>query len=107
VNIAVYVAATTSVEFVLIILLRRRVHASYITVTRFIRDHALHWLYNKKSARAGQFEYDHSLQRMPKFSLADISWGYAKDGETLRCRLQIMMYAMETLYRKGKAANAS
>ena len=54
VNIAVYVAATTSVEFVLIILLlRHQVRAIYIAVTQFIRDHALNWLCNNKKCQGG------------------------------------------------------
>jgi hypothetical protein len=91
--VAVYAAATTQVEFVVIVIVPSLISMAYRSFTNLIREEYMDWLF-----KPGTNEFDETLGRMPRYTANDISWGYAKDSDTVRCRLSVMMslYALRT-----------
>lgn len=85
-SIAIYAVATTQVEFVLILIVPVLISSAYRCFTNMIRTKYLGWLFKE-----GTNEFDDTLCGMPKFTATEIAWGYAKDAETVRCRLGVMI----------------
>jgi hypothetical protein len=100
---AIYVVATTAIEFVLILLIPPALSLEYTRLTEYIRDNHLYWLFKNEPSNIGVFPFDETLSKMPNYSVNEVSYGYAKDSGTVRCRLQIMMCLWRLRLETGRA----
>jgi hypothetical protein len=96
-ELALYAVATTAVEFVLIVIVPSVVRQAYIQFTNLVRKDYLYWLF-----KPGSDDFDKKLERMPRYKQGDIKWGYAKDDETIRCRLLVMMGLFDLRKESGR-----
>ena len=86
--VAVFAVASTTIDFALIILIPPSVAEMYREITKFVKLRYLTWLFTEESDLA---DFDTTLDRMPIYSTTEVAYSYAKDAETVRCRLVIMM----------------
>lgn len=84
--VACYTVATTSIEFVLILIVPLPIIEAYRSFTHVVRSKYLYWLFKQHTN-----DFDKALTSMPTFKTNDVKWGYAKDEGTVRCRLNLMM----------------
>jgi hypothetical protein len=96
-QLACYAVATTAVEFCLIVIVPSSITHAYKSFTNLVRNDYLHWLF-----KPGGNEFDKTLSAMPRYKQGDIKWGYAKDDETVRCRLLVMMGLYDLRKESGR-----
>ena len=101
-SVAVFAVASTTIEFVLILLVPPSVVLLYYDVTKLIRRNHLSWLFTEESEHT---EFDQTLKRMPAYSTTEVA--------QLRKRCRDCPpppsdndVLVETLYGNGKAAIA-
>jgi len=99
VNIVLYAVALTSIDFVIVIMVDHSIREMYCSLTSFMKKKHLNWLF-KHGNDSDQF--DDTLERMPQYSSSEVTYGYARDSDTVRCRLQIMMCLWQLRCESGQ-----
>ena len=83
-----YVVSTSKIEYAVFVYMPPEIRDTYKLMMADIEKSHLGWLFKNDGS------FDTELKNFPKVLDKDISWGYAKDKEGLKSRLQLMMALM-------------
>ena len=71
----------------------------YCRLTHFVKKNHLHWLFTPAN---DSDQFNETLERMPQYSSSEVNYGYARDSDTVQCRLQIMMCLWQLRCERGQ-----